>query len=84
LNNESDIIKDDMAKHKKKRNKTYTGVDAAITQPIITRISAANRSKLGQWWYDNKRIAKPVIITSSIVLFVIIIILEIIRIVSGN
>lgn len=84
MNLKSDIINDSMAKHKKKRNKTYTGVDAAITQPIITRISAANRSKLGQWWFDNKRIAKPVLITSGIVLFVIIIILEIIRIISGN
>jgi hypothetical protein len=73
-----------MAKHKKKRNKVYTGEDAAITKPVITRISAANRSKFGQWWFDNKRIAKPVLITSGVVFLVIIIIIEIIRIANGG
>jgi len=72
-----------MAKNKKKRNKIYTGADAAITKPIITRISAANRSKVGQWWFDNKRIAKPILITSGIVIFLIIIIIEIIKISTG-
>ena len=73
-----------MVKQKKKRNKVYTGADAAITRPIITRISAVNRSKIGQWWFDNKRIMKPVLITSGIVFFVIIIIVEIIKISSGG
>jgi hypothetical protein len=73
-----------MAKHKKKRNKAYTGVDAAITQPVITRISAVNRNKPAQWWFDHKRIAKPILIASGVGIFVIIIIIEIIRIVSGG
>ena len=73
-----------MVKQKKKRNKVYTGADAAITRPIITRISAVNRSKIGQWWFDNKRIMKPVLITSGIVFFIIIIIIEIIKISSGG
>lgn len=71
-----------MAKNKKKRNKTYTGVDAAVTKPIITKISAANRSKLGQWWFDNKKIAKPVLITSGVIIFIIIMIIEIIQLAS--
>jgi len=73
-----------MAKQKKKRNKPYTGIDAAMTQPVITRISAANRSKLGQWWFEHKKTLKPVLITSGIVIFVIILIIEIIRIASGS
>ena len=73
----------DMAKQKKKRNKVYTGVDASIDRPIITRISAANRGKIAQWWFDNKRIAKPVLITSGIVAFVIILIVEIVSIANG-
>ena len=73
-----------MVKQKKKRNKVYTGADAAITRPIITRISAVNRSKIGQWWFDNKRIMKPVLITSGIVFFIIIIIIEIVKISSGG
>jgi hypothetical protein len=65
-----------MAKQKKKRNKVYSGVDAAITRPIVTRISAANRSKFGQWWFDRKRWLKPTIITTEIVLFIVWLIVE--------
>lgn len=73
-----------MAKQKKKRNKAYTGADAAVTRPVITRISAANRSRFGQWWFDNKRVLKPVLITSGVVLALIIIIIELVRIFSGS
>jgi len=73
-----------MGKNKKKRNKIYTGTDAAMTRPVITHISAVNRSKPSQWWFDNKRIAKPVLITAGIVIFVIIIIIQIIRIATGG
>lgn len=68
-----------MAKNKKKRNKSYTGADAAITKPAITKISAVNRSKVGQWWFDNKKIAKPILIISGIAIFIVIIILQIIQ-----
>jgi hypothetical protein len=73
-----------MAKHKKKRNKVYTGVDAAMTKPVITKISAVNRNKPAQWWFDHKKIAKPVLIASGIGIFVIVIIIEIIRLVTGG
>lgn len=69
-------------KVKKKRNKKYQGVDAAVTKPIVTRITAANRSKVGQWWFDHKRIAKPVLIGSGVVAVVAWLIFELIRIVS--
>jgi hypothetical protein len=67
-------------KVKKKRNKQYRGADAALTKPSVTRISAVNRSKLGQWWFDRKRILKPVLITSGIIVLVVWLILELIRI----
>ena len=73
-----------MVKNKKKRNKIYTGTDAAMTKPVITKISAINRNKPAQWWFDNKRIAKPVLITSGVGIFLIIIIIEIIRLVTGG
>ena len=73
-----------MGKNKKKRNKVYSGVDAAITKPTITHISAANRTKLGQWWFEHKRIAKPVLITSGVVVAVVVIILELVHIFSGG
>ena len=72
-----------MGKNKKKRNKAYTGVDAAMTRPNITRIEAVNRSKIGQWWFDNKKKLKPTLVTGSIVLFVILLIIEIVRLATG-
>ena len=69
-----------MAKQKKKRNKIYQGADAAMTHPVITRISAVNRSKLSQWWLDRKAILRPILITAVIALFIIIMIYEIIKV----
>jgi hypothetical protein len=72
-----------MTKHKKKRNKVYSGADAAITRPIVTHISAANRNKVSQWWFDRKSFLKPILITSAVVIFVLLLILELIRVVKG-
>lgn len=70
-------------KPKKKRNKQYTGVDAAIQRPTVTRISAANRSKVGQWWHERKQFLKPILITTAIVLAVVWLIIELVRIASN-
>jgi hypothetical protein len=70
-------------KQKKKRNKVYRGSEAALDRPVITRISAVHRSRLGQWWFDHKRIAKPVIIATIVVVVVVWLIFELTRIVSG-
>ena len=67
-------------KQKKKRNKVYTGVDSAVTRPVITRISAVNRNWVGQWWFDHKRIARPVLIGVAVVIVLVILIIEIVRI----
>jgi hypothetical protein len=72
-----------MGKQKKKRNKIYTGNDAAVTRPVITRISASNRNKLAQWWFEHKRIAKPVLIAAGVILALIILIFQVVRIASG-
>jgi hypothetical protein len=71
-------------KQKKKRNKVYTGVDAAVDRPVVIKISAVNRSKIGQWWFDHKRVAKPIIITVIVVTVVILLIIELFRIASGS
>ena len=73
-----------MGKNKKKRNKQYTGVDAAMVRPNIVRVSAVDRGKFGQWWFDNKKIAKPIIRVAAIVLIVVVIIVEIVRIATGQ
>jgi hypothetical protein len=73
-----------MAKQKKKRSKVYTGADAKITRPSITRVTAVKRNRVQQWWLDNKRIAKPVLIAVGVILIVVWLIVELIRIASGN
>jgi hypothetical protein len=73
-----------MAKQKKKRNKVYTGKDAAQTRPIVTHISAANRNKVQQWWFDKKRIAKPVLIAAAVAVIVVWLLFELVRVISGG
>ena len=73
-----------MAKQKKKRSKVYTGQDAAISKPTVTHISAVNRNKLQQWWFDNKRVARPVIITAIVAIIVIWLLFELIKVLSGS
>jgi len=68
-------------KQRKKRNKAYTGADAAITRPVVTKISAVNRSKPGQWWFDHKRIAKPIIIASLVVIGIIVLIIQLVSLI---
>ena len=72
-----------MSKNKKKRNKVYAGADAAITKPIITRIEAVQRSKIGQFLFEKKKLLKPVLIASGVVIVVIVLILQIVRIASA-
>lgn len=68
-----------MTKQKKKRSKVYSGSMAA-SRPAVTRVQAVNRSKIGQWWFDNKRIAKPVAAVIGIIAGLIIVIIGIVGI----
>lgn len=71
-------------KQKKKRNKAYTGADAAITRPIVTKISAVNRNPVSQWWFDHKRIAKPILIAAIVVIVLVVLLLELVRIATNG
>ena len=68
-----------MAKQKKKRNKAYTGADASIKRPTITRIEAVNRNKVSQWWFEKKRVAKPALIAGGVVAVIGWLLYELIR-----
>lgn len=72
-----------MAKQKKKRNKQYTGTEASVTKPTVTRISAVHRGPLKQWWHDKKRIAKPVMIAIAVAVVVVWLLFELIRAIAG-
>lgn len=73
-----------MVKQKKKRTKKYSGADAAITRPVVTRVTAANRNKIGQWWFERKKFLKPILITAAVVLLIVWLITEIVRIANGS
>ncbi len=72
-----------MAKQKKKRTKKYSGSDAAMSRPSITRVQAVSRSRIGQWWYDRKKVIRPAIITGAVVLVIIWLLIELIRVISN-
>jgi hypothetical protein len=73
-----------MSKQKKKRNKVYSGADASVSRPIITRLEAADRNKLSQWWFDRKKTLKPILITGAVVILIVWFIFEMIRVFSGS
>lgn len=72
-----------MVKQKKKRNKVYRGADASVSKPVVTKISAANRNKLQQWWFEKKRIAKPILIAGGVVIIVVWLVIELISLIAG-
>jgi hypothetical protein len=73
------ILQTPMGKQKKKRNKVYRGTDASVTRPIVTKITAANRNSVQQWWFEKKRIAKPALIAAGVVSAAVWLIYELIR-----
>lgn len=73
-----------MAKQKKKRFKPYRGTDASVTRPTVTRISAANRSVPAQWWFEKKRIMKPILITVGVIIGLALLLAEVLRLLSGS
>jgi hypothetical protein len=68
-----------MTKQKKKRNKKYTGAGASTTQPTVTRLVAVNRHPIHQWWTEKKRLAKPIIIATAVIILVVWLVFELIR-----
>jgi hypothetical protein len=70
-----------MTKQKKKRDKQYTGAGAAVSRPTVTRLTAAHRNVAQQWWFEKKRIAKPVLIGVGVAI-IIWLLFELIRAIS--
>lgn len=73
-----------MAKQKKKRTKKYSGQDAAVTRPTVTRVTAVRRNKLQLWWLDRKRVLRPALITTGVVAATAWLIVELVRVLSGG
>jgi hypothetical protein len=73
-----------MAKAKKKRNKSYAGVDAKVIRPSVTRMTAENRNVVQQWWFEKKRLAKPILIAAAVAVAVIWLLIELFRALNGG
>ena len=78
------ILRLAMAKKKKRRLKKYQGQEASVTKPKLTRISAVHRGPVNQWWFDNKRLVKPVAIVSVIIIVIVILLFELFRVIFNQ
>ena len=67
-----------MSKSKKKRNKPYTGSDAA-TGPTIHHYKAQYKSPRREWWDDHKRPIKIIAGIGGSILIVVWLIFELFR-----
>lgn len=74
-----------MARKNKKRNKQYSGEDAKTTgvagqnKPVVHRYEAKQRSQLGLWFYERKKLLKTSLIVVGVVTFVVIIIIGLVQ-----
>jgi len=66
------------ARQKKKRNKRYSGVDARVSTPMVTRVSAEERSRFKEWWLVYGRLVRAGAIALGIVLVLIVLVVGII------
>lgn len=70
-----------MVKQKKKRTKKYTGAGATTPTPPAIRIQAVQRSKAGQWWFEKKKFARPLLIAAAVIFVLVFVITELLRII---
>lgn len=73
-----------MTKQKKKRTKKYSGQDAAVSRPTITRVTAVKRNKAQLWWLDRKRLLRPLFIVIAVITAAVWLVVELVRVLSGG
>ena len=66
------------AKQKKKRNKKYQGVHAKVSTPLVTRVSAEERSRFREWWLTYRTIIRIVGISVGFTAIIILLVVGII------
>jgi len=72
-----------MSKQKKKRNKAYTGAGSNAARPQTIRIEAVQRNRAQLWWHERKRVLKPVLITTAVVIVVAYLLYELLSLIFG-
>lgn len=74
-----------MSKRPKKRTKKYSGEDAkqfnqAISsEPVVHKYTAVDRGKLGQWWFEKKKLIRGIAIAVGVIVLVIWLIVELVN-----
>ena len=76
-----------MSRRPKKRTKKYSGEDAKQTyagsgEPTVHRYEAVQRSKLGQWWFERKKLIRTVAIVVGVAILIVWMIAEIISLIT--
>lgn len=66
------------SKQKKKRNKKYHGADARVTTPMVTRVSAEERSRFKEWWLVYRQLVRVGAIIIGVIAILILLIIGII------
>ena len=72
-----------MSKQKKKRNKAYTGAGSNAARPQTIRIEAVQRNRTQLWWHERKRVLKPVLIATAVVIVVAYLLYELLSLIFG-
>jgi hypothetical protein len=65
-------------KQKKKRTKKYSGVDARVTTPLVTRVSAEERSRFKEWWLTYGQLTRLIGIVLGILAVLILVVVGIV------
>lgn len=70
-----------MSKQKKKRNKAYTGAGSNAARPQTIRIEAVQRNRVQLWWLERKKVLKPALIATVVIIIVAYLLYELLRLI---
>ncbi len=74
-----------MSRRPKKRTKKYSGEDAKrvqpVSEPVVHRYEAVERSKFGQWWFERKKMIRIIAIVVGVIILVVWLVAEIISLI---
>ena len=65
-------------KQKKKRTKKYQGIDAKVSTPVVTRVSAEERSRFKEWWLQYRQLVRFAATALGIIAAVVLLIIGIV------
>ena len=70
-------------KQRKKRNKRYSGADARVQTPVVTRVSAEELNSFQEWWRTYGRLTKFIGMAIGVIILLVLLVIGIIGIVAN-